>query len=621
MAADNRSSDLSAQSNRSAAARETIQELHTKTNLTKKEIQKINEYTRELDRESVKSKYQLMKELEEEAHKKRVEDYKNEGKVVRAAYEEAFGTAEKKLGFITKSLSSGASALTSQIDASLTKYLNAQQSLAAHLSGSNTSLSGVLNSLQNTLSTSNIVRQERVFDNLGNLVKSGITYNVEQRAFLQTLAQDIDMVFDAQDGSLTQLIRLQNRDLTSNRMAIEYSLQKFLNQNYQTSEYIKHFADISGSLLTAQSTMNARQAVDFEGTIQTWLGSMYSAGMNSNTVSSLASALNALGSGDISNLGSGISNLVLMGAARAGLDYGALLNNGLDANTTDKLLASITSYMQEMGSNQSNVVRSQLGNLFGVNITDIIAANNMRATQGSVSSDIGSLLGDYGNFITFGTGLQNRLANMMWSFGTNVATNQSTLMAYEISKIISSSGLGQIIQDLGENMIGSGAKVSGFLTSLAGIALSNAQLIPVIASMFGPGGSISDIVSSSQLSGAAAIFNALGKGSMSGGNIKISDAGVSGSMYVSATGLSDLLSGSQSSLNELTSSVTTVEADQGQTLEENVTTITDTVTAIFDLLTEKLESIDDNVFALSSTNNLASAAVTGWQTVTRGASF
>ena len=618
--AENRSSSLDAQSNRNAAARETIQELHTKTDLTKKEIQKINEYSRELDKDLVKSKYQLMKELEEAAHKDKVEKLKSEGKVVKATYEEAFGTAEKKLGFITKSLSSGASALTSQIDASLTKYINAQQSLAAHLSGSNTSLSGVLNSLQSTLSASNVVRQERVFDNLGNLVKSGITYNVEQRAFLQTLAQDIDMVFNAQDGSLTQLIRLQNRDLSSNRMAIEYSLQKFLNQNYQTSEYIKAaFDSVSDSLLTAQSTMNARQAVDFEGTVQTWLGSMYSAGMNASTVNSLASALNALGSGDISNLGSGISNLVLMGAARAGLDYGALLNNGLDANTTDKLLASITSYMQEMGSNQSNVVRSQLGNLFGVNITDIIAANNMRSTQGSVSSDIGSLLGDYGNFITFGTGLQNRIANMMWSFGTNVATNQSTLMAYEISKIISSSGLGQIIQDLGENMIGSGAKMSGFLTSVAGIALSNAQLIPVIASMFGPGGSISDIVSSSQLSGAAAIFDALGKGSMRGGDIRISDAGVSGSMYISNGGLKDILAGSQSSLNELTSSVTTVEADQGPTLEENVTTITDTVTAIFDLLTERLESIDENVFSIMG--NSGSASVTSWSSVTRGASF
>ena len=77
------------------------------------------------------------------------------------------------------------------------------------------------------------MRQEKVFEKLGSLVSSGITYNVEQRAFLQTLASDIDMVFNAQDGSLTQLIRLQNQDLSSNRMAIEYSLQKFLNQNYQ----------------------------------------------------------------------------------------------------------------------------------------------------------------------------------------------------------------------------------------------------------------------------------------------------------------------------------------------------------------------------------------------------
>ena len=618
--AENRSSSLDAQSNRNAAARETIQELHTKTDLTKKEIQKINEYTRELDRESVKSKYQLMKELEEEAHKKRVEDYKNEGKVVKAAYEDAFGTLDKT----TKTLGNITGGLTAEIDKSLNKYLEAQTSLNAHLSGSQTSLTSVLDRFQNTLSTSNIVRQERVFDNLGNLVKSGITYNVEQRAFLQTLAQDIDMVFNAQDGSLTQLIRLQNRDLSSNRMAIEYSLQKFLNQNYQTSEYIKAaFDSVSDSLLTAQSTMNTRQAVDFEGTVQTWLGSMYSAGMNASTVNSLASALNALGSGDISNLGSGISNLVLMGAARAGLDYGALLNNGLDANTTDKLLASITSYMQEMGANQSNVVRSQLGNLFGVNITDIIAANNMRSTQGGVSSDIGTLLRDYDGFMSFGTGLQNRMANLMWSFGTNIANNQTQLMAYEITNLISKSGIGNMLYDIGDTLSNGGllGKAAGTAMQLLGIAATNAPLIPIITSLFGEGGTISDIINSSKVSGAEAMFNALSSGSMRGGDIRISDAGVSGSMYISTGGLKDILSGSQSSLNELTGSVTTVEADQGPTLEENVTTITDTVTAIFDLLTEKLESIDDNVFALSATNNLASAAVTGWSAVNRGASF
>ena len=529
----------------------------------------------------------------------------------------------RRLQKLHDGLGSVTSTLTSAIDSSLNTYLDAQQKLAAHLSGSSTtSLTSILDRMQSTLSTTNIVRQENVFNNLGNLVRSGITYNVEQRAFLQTLAQDIDMVFNAQDGSLTQLIRLQNRDLSSNRMAIEYSLQKFLNQNYQTSEYIKGaFSDVSRSLMTAQSTMSSRNAVDFEGTVQTWLGSMYSAGMNSNTVTNLAAALNALGSGDISNLGSGISNLVLMGAARAGLDYGALLNSGLDANTTDKLLASITSYMQEMGANQSNVVRSQLGNLFGVNITDIIAANNMRSTRGSVSSDIGTLLGDYNNFITFGTGLQNTIANLMWSFGTNIASNQSTLMGYEITNMISKSGLGDILFDVGDTLSKGGllGKAAGTALQLAGIAATNAPLIPIIMSLFGENGTISDILSSASMSGAQAIFNALGSGSLNGSDVRFSGAGVSGSMYVSNTGINELLSGSKNSLTDLTGSMVTIEADEGPTLEENVVTITETLTSIFDLLTERLESIDENVFSIMG--NSGSASVTSWSSVTRGASF
>lgn len=240
--------------------------LRERSDLSEKEQRKLSELEKELDREAVESKYRLIRQAEEEAHKKRLEDYKKEGNVVASISEKYFGTLDTTL----KTVGSVTSGLMSAIDESLNKYLEAQQSLSAHLSGSQTSLTSVLDRMQSTLSTSNIVRQERVFDNLGNLVKSGITYNVEQRAFLQTLANDIDMVFNAQNGSLTQLIRLQNRDLSSNRMAIEYSLQKFLNQNYQTSEYIKAaFNNVSDALKTAQSTMTARQAIDFEGTVQT----------------------------------------------------------------------------------------------------------------------------------------------------------------------------------------------------------------------------------------------------------------------------------------------------------------------------------------------------------------
>lgn len=542
-------------------------------------------------------------------------------RLAQKAHEKDKQRDKERLNAWNNGLGSVTSTLTSTIDESLDKYLSAQQAMAAHLAGSSdTSLSSVLNKLQSTLSTSNIVRQENVFNNLGTLVRSGITYNVEQRAFLQTLANDIDMVFNAQDGSLTQLIRLQNRDLSSNRMAIEYSLQKFLNQNYQTSEYIKQgFESVSSSLLTAQSTMSAANAVNFEGTVQTWLGSMYSAGMNSSTIDSLAKALNQLGSGDISSLGQGISNLVLMGAARAGLDYGALLNNGLDAKTTDKLLASIASYMQEMGSNQSNVVRSQLGSLFGVGITDLIAANNMRATSGTVSSDIGGiggLLREYGNYVTFGTGLKNTIANLMWSFGTNMATNSGTLLTYEITNMIAKSRIGDILYNFGE-AINDTFGPAGTALQIAGIAASNASLIPIIYSMFSSGGFLSDVISSATQGSVADIFRALGSGAMNGGTVKISDAGVSGGMYISSTGINDLLSGSTSSLSGMTSQVVTIE-DEGPTLEENVLTITDTVTQIFDLLTDRLESIDEAVSSLVITDNYASSSISA---VNKGASF
>ena len=546
----------------------------------------------------------VVERINEEYDRRKRED-ETEAEYKERLAQKAHEKEKRRKQDLVDMLGSATSSLTAAIDESLNKYLSVQQSMAAHLSGStDTSLSGILNNLQRTLSTTNVVRQESVFNNLGNLVRSGITYNVEQRAFLQTLANDIDMVFNAQDGSLTQLIRLQNRDLSSNRMAIEYSLQKFLNQNYQTSEYIKQgFESVSSSLLTAQSTMSAANAVNFEGTVQTWLGSMYSAGMNSSTIDSLAKALNQLGSGDISSLGQGISNLVLMGAARAGLDYGALLNNGLDAKTTDKLLASIASYMQEMGSNQSNVVRSQLGSLFGVGITDLIAANNMRATSGAVSSDIGELLGDYGNFVTFGTGLKNTISNL-----------------------ISKSGIGNLLYDVGgvlsgiegsSRILSSIANGAGGLLQLAGIAATNAPLIPILISTFSKGGFLSDVISSITGGGISNIFNALGSGSMNGGTIKISDAGLSGGMYISSTGITDLLSGSTSSLNDVMSNIVTVE-DEGPTLAENVMTITDVVTKMLDLLTDRLESIDGAVTALSLTDNYASASIT---VVNKGASF
>lgn len=594
-----------------------IQELESLKN-TEKKLSKENEdllqdlkwlHARELLKKSHDEELDFQKKL----HDEKLKQLKEEGTVNEQIQAQLQENANKLKENLRAMAIKAIADVTQQLDSSINNYIDKVQSMRAHLIGSGRTFEGLTDNLNNALTGTGLVSQQRVFNNLSEYLKSGIIYNVEQRAFLRTIADDINLVFDSWTDSMNQLVRIQGSDSTANRLALEYSLQGFLNENYKTSEYIvKSFSSVSESLLTAQSTMSAKNAMAFEGVVQSWLGSMYSSGMNAGTVNSLASAINALGSGDISNLGSGISNLVLMGAARAGLDYGALLNNGLDVNTTDKLLASITSYLQEMGANQSNVVRSQLGNLFGVNITDLISAANMHNVSSGVSTDINStLLSDFAGFTPWSKRFDNMLNNFMFSWGTNTASSPLAYGSYKVEKILSGV-LGQALNgisfDIGFRKINLGQVAS---------ALPLLTLLPTLVQTVG-GDLIPALASGNN--NLAGIFSMLGQATQ-GGKIKISDIGTSGSIYVGSGQSSNLLDSAMSSLNNLTSSVTTVEADQGPTLEENVTTITDTITAIFDLLTEKLESIDDNVFALSATNNLASAAVTGWSAVNRGASF
>lgn len=577
--------------------RDALNQLQARTDLTIAEEKKIDKLRRDLEREGVRSKYDLMRDLEEEAHQKRLANYEKEGNKIGSFWEKNFGT-----------LQTATNTLVDTIDKSLQDYLSAQQALSAHLSGSNTSLSDMMNKLQSTLSSTSLVKQQDVFNNLANLVRSGISYNVEQRAFLQTLAKDIDMVFDSWTSSMNQLVRLQNADSTANRLAIEYSLQQFLNENYRTSEYIvTSFANVSNTLLAAQSTMSATNAMTFEAAVQAQLGQMYSAGFNESTVNSIAKAINDLGSGQIPT-GGGISNLVLMAAARAGLDYGQLLNEGLNARSANTILSSLTAYMSEMGENQSNVVRSQLGNLFGVTITDIMASQNLRETNGSISTDISGLLGDYGGFMTTGNRLQNVVANLLYGFGTNIASNDAQLMTYEVTKLIRNSGIGNLLQSYGDNLYRDGKEGRGVALQLAGIAANNAVLLPIMSSVMG---SIGDIASSLSYTGnVMALYNALGE-SIQGTTVKISSAGTSGSMYVGNGSTSDILSGSTSSLTDVASSVTSIEGDKA-TVEDNVETISNNLISILDILDTYMENINNSLSDIALT---IGPLATGWRNI------
>ena len=113
------------------------------------------------------------------------------------------------------------------------------------------------------------IKQEDLANNVQAMVTSGIAFNIEQRAFLQTIKSKIADTFDATNGTLLRLIRIQQADSTAARLGMESSLTAFLNNMYENTEYLKQVSEgVKTSLEEAMSLMSAVDAVGFEYSVQ-----------------------------------------------------------------------------------------------------------------------------------------------------------------------------------------------------------------------------------------------------------------------------------------------------------------------------------------------------------------
>lgn len=101
------------------------------------------------------------------------------------------------------------------------------------------------------------------------MVSSGISYNVEQRAFLATISDKIANTFNATDGTLLRLVRLQQQDSTAARLGMESAMTTFLNNMYETTEYMGSIADgIRSQIEEATALMSADESIGFEYQVQ-----------------------------------------------------------------------------------------------------------------------------------------------------------------------------------------------------------------------------------------------------------------------------------------------------------------------------------------------------------------
>ena len=242
------------------------------------------------------------------------------------------------------------------------------------------------------------------------MVGQGIAFNIEQRATLAVLKDKIATTFDAANGTLLRLVRIQQQDTTAGRLGMESALTSFLNNMYQTTEYMQSIAtSIKGNLEEAMSLMTGENALSFEYQVQKWLGSLYSVGMSDTAVQGLGGVLGKLASGQLDAVTQGgQGNLVIMAANQAGLSVADLLNNGLTADTTNALMNAMVEYLAKIAKDagDSKVIQQQMASVYGMTASDLKAAVNLAKSTGAVSRD----------GLTYGAAINqlNYMANSMW---------------------------------------------------------------------------------------------------------------------------------------------------------------------------------------------------------------
>lgn len=410
------------------------------------------------------------------------------------------------------------------IDGAIDIYTKYQTGISTRLLGTNKDFSTVTES---ALKSSPLYKTSSYIENVNKLVESGIAQNVEQRAFLETIKDELVTTFDTTNSTLERLVRIQNQDSTAARMGMEAYLNEFLNFNFQNTEYLTDkFDSVSASIEEATALMTAQASTAAEYAIQKWLGSLYSVGMSGSGIDTIANALGQLGSGNINNLvGTNAGNLLAMVTNGKFADY---LKNGLSATAVNDIMSDLVSYLTTLNGSGNNVVRSQLANIFGMSISDLQAASNLNTnaiidstlSYSDATKKLASLMGTANERVSMATKMQNFMDNLSFAFGRNIADSQALTAVWTGSKMADElgidvvSGLANIAKmgvmgvgayDLVKSMINGETSLLGSLTKVYNALGSSATLSG--SGLSGSGRSQSGKLTSGNLSSSASAFS------------------------------------------------------------------------------------------------------------------
>lgn len=343
------------------------------------------------------------------------------------------------------------------VDSTLKTYNTYQQKINVRLQGSGSSwngtlgLTGIESKIKTLVGINPYVSLTKIFDNVVTATEQGIAFDIEQRAFLQTMKDSIASTFDAFNSNLTQLIRNQQADTTAARLGMEASLTKYYNAMFSDSSYLNEaFDTVSSNLYEALTQVSADESVAIEYQVQKWLGSLYSVGFSSNAVSQISQALGQLGSGNISGLSSNstMQNLLVMAMSRAGLSYSDFLTQGLNANNTNLLMQSMVQYLAEISQSTNQVVKSEYASMFGMTVSDLSAVQNISSdittiAQSSLNytgamQELSSQLSAANLYERLGISgmVENLSQNAVYTMASSVASNPVLYLLYKAANTL-----------------------------------------------------------------------------------------------------------------------------------------------------------------------------------------
>lgn len=353
----------------------------------------------------------------------------------------ALSGIQNMLSNIGKKLDDSIKNASEFLDANYTK-------VNAALKGTDYTFNSIQEDVKNNLGVNRFVKQTDYLSTIAKLTEEGISFNLEERALLETIKDKSVASFSATDDAITRLTRYLKQDVTSSQFGIEYTLRNTLNGMFGDSSYINKLYDsVTSAIEDAALAIEGRDITPFNSAVNTWLSYMYEYGLSDSVVSKLAEGINYLGSGNVSALAANpdLQRLFLLSMDTAGLNYADILQQGLDVDTTNVLIKSIISYLDKIVNNTADnlVLQNSYANLFNMSITDMKAIQelartniNYLANSNSARAATYSAVADIANDTLYATQIDNMLENALYTYGLDIATDNGKYVAYKLSDLI-----------------------------------------------------------------------------------------------------------------------------------------------------------------------------------------